>query len=100
MPRTKSTIKKSHPALRSAPIPGAGVVRRTKSKSPSHLFTSLSTTNSQARQCEQQHHHLPAPQGAKVRQADARHHVRAEEPGAGGGGSPAEAGLDGAGERD
>ena len=47
MPRTKATIKKSGPALRSAPIPGAGVVRKTKSKFFSHLLILPSTTNRQ-----------------------------------------------------
>lgn len=38
MPRTKMVITKSRPALRSAPIPGAGVVRKSKRKSSDHPF--------------------------------------------------------------
>lgn len=36
MPRTKATMKKAVPALRSAPLPGAGVVRNSKRRSTSH----------------------------------------------------------------
>ena len=94
--------KKVGPALRSAPTAGAGVVRKSKRKpfSLSQPPVSPGMTDQESRYHEQQHHHLPAPQSTKVRQAHARNHVRAEEPGVGGGGQPVKARLDGAGEGD
>ena len=101
MPRTKTIVRKAGPALRSAPIPGAGVVRKTKRKSTDAPFQlALAQTDRQERHDERREHHVPPAESAQVRQADGGGHVRGEERGADGGGEPVEEGLDGAGEGD